>query len=207
MRAGAWKRKSSKNPKLPLDRGGGGGEYCKICAFFAGTRNSRLHGSVLGRAVACRLNRIPKAFRPFSAPGRGVHVRRGKQKTGKECTMEKTFKILEGWSRNPPVQGGFTGRVEPQRVELIRCEADPAAIQKKILEKIREYGVQEKDITSYVAYGEDPVYDKELNACVNEKTNINVVVTGFCEKDGQPCWVRIQMLEDWSTWLNDHPNH
>ena len=121
--------------------------------------------------------------------------------------MDKTFKILEGWSRNPPVQGGFTGRVEPQRVELIRCEADPAAIQKKILEKIREYGVQEKDISSYVAYGEDSVYDKELNACVNEKTNINVVVTGFCEKDGQPCWVRIQMLEDWSTWLNDHPNH
>ena len=59
---------------------GGGGEYCKICAFFVETRNSRLHKPILGRAVACRLDRIPKAFRPFFARGRGVHVRRGKQK-------------------------------------------------------------------------------------------------------------------------------
>lgn len=58
---------------------GGGGEYCKICAFFARTRNSRLHGPVPGRAVAYRLDLAPKTFRPFSARGWGVHVRRGKQ--------------------------------------------------------------------------------------------------------------------------------
>ena len=65
-----WKKKFSKNPKLPLDRGGGG-EYCKICAFFARTRNSRFHGAVLGRTTARRLGLVPKAFRPLFRAGAG----------------------------------------------------------------------------------------------------------------------------------------
>ena len=59
---------------------GGGGEYCKICAFFSRTRNSRFHGPVPGRAVVCQLDLVPKTFRPFPARGRDVHVWRGKQK-------------------------------------------------------------------------------------------------------------------------------
>ena len=51
---------------------GGGCEYCKICAFFAETRNSRLYKPVPGRAVACRLDRIPKAFRPPILRGDGT---------------------------------------------------------------------------------------------------------------------------------------
>ncbi len=69
---GRGRENSQKIQNCHLTRGGG--EYCKIGVFFTGTRNSRLHGAVPGRAAARRLGLVPKTFRPFSARGRGVHV-------------------------------------------------------------------------------------------------------------------------------------
>lgn len=75
---------------------GGGGEYCKICAFFAGTRNSRLHKPVLGRAVACRLDRIPKAFRPLFRAGAGRSRVARKAETGMSIMVSNLLSGLVG---------------------------------------------------------------------------------------------------------------
>ena len=120
--------------------------------------------------------------------------------------MKKTYEIVTGWSRKTAIQKGFIWHDDPQSVKTVQCEEDIAALKEKVLEEIKRYGVQENKA---IISTPEVVYNQKVHAPSAEETDIHVTAIGCCENIKQQYgdWVRVQIFEDWSTWLNDHLNH
>ena len=206
---GRGRENSQKNPKLPLDRGGGGANIVKYARSLQEPGTVGSTGPSPDGRLRVGWTWLQRHSAPFSAPGAGRSRVARKTENKKGCMMKKTYKIVTGWSRKTAIQGGFIWHDDPQSVQIVQCEVDITALKEKVLEEIKKYGVQENKIIFSVASTTEIGYNQKVHACFEEETDIHVTAIGCCENVKQQYgdWVRVQIFEDWSTWRNDHLNH